>query len=290
VVLVFALMYVGAHVAFGVNRSRYVHPILWVLPLYMSIAAAALLDAAANRLKHSWRPLYSSLVAAAALLVAGVSIAVSCRDVCEIRGAAARSVYALFALALLIAAAVYGLALARRPRWAGIALGLGILALVAPKVGTELPAHAADAAKKRYHRWGSVMAGRWLARNMKPGEKALAFHLREVKRGANLEGGRFLNVAGMKATDPVELAREMREKKVSYVICTHYRIPDESDVRRPVLVRRYRPELMDAFKDGGSVPGFELVATIAAPPVAKRETAYIYRVLPQTPREGPEGD
>jgi len=254
------------------------------------IMSCALLGAAASRLKDRWRPLYSRLVTAAALLAAGVSIAVSCRDVWQAQGATARMVYALFAVALMMAAAVYGPALVRRPRWAGIALGLGILALVAPRVGSEVPAHASDAAKICYHRWGSVMAGRWLARNMKPGEKALAFHLRELERGANLEDGRVLNVAGMKAANPVELAREMREKKVSYVICTHYRIPDESDVRRPVLVRRYRPELMDAFKNGGRVPGFELVATIAAPPVAKRETACVYRVLPQPPPRAPEGD
>jgi hypothetical protein len=290
VVLAFALLYVGAHVAFGVNRGRYVYPILWVLPLYLGVAASALLEAVSRRLGDRWRPLHSRLIAAAAMLVAGASIAISCRGVWKARGAAAPAVYIIFAIALLVLAAGYGGALVPRPRWAGVALGLGILAIAAPRVGAEVPAHASDSAKIRYRRWGSFMAGKWLARNMKPGEKALAFHTREVERGASLEYGRILNVAGMKAGSPVELSRELREKKVSYVICTHYRIPDESDVRHPILVRRYRPELMAAFKTGDEVPGFELVATIAAPPVAERETAYVYRVLPQPAQEAPERD
>jgi hypothetical protein len=276
----YAVLYVGAHVAFGANRSRYAYPILWVLPLYVATCLSAALGLARSRLCDRWRGWMSWSLAGVAALAAAGSLLYAFRKLDAERGLRHAAVYVTLAGAIPLVAASYAAALLRRPAWAAAALALGLVALAAPAAGRGVDRHAKDSWAHYYRRYGSYRAGRWLEENLTPGQNALAPHASLVAICGKLKPERVLAFSQLESRTMEDLPAELRRKGVAYVVFTRYKLPAKGDPRHARLVRRYRPEFLDHFEKGEPVPGFEHVLTIEIPKRARRKNAQIYRVLP----------
>jgi hypothetical protein len=277
-VLGYAALYVTAHVVFGVDRSRYAYPIMWVLPLYASVGIAATVGWMAGRLEASW----SQLRGAALAVLAGVAAAAALTyAVCELResdGVAPAAAYFAFPLLVLAAAGAWTLMAVRRPRWAAVSMACLFMTVVAPPAGRFVSRHSRDTWKRRYRHYGSYLAGRWLRDHLKSGRTALVPNGSLTERCAGFRRKRLLRFMLLKSRNIAELPAELRGKHCSYVVYQHYRLPPEDDPRLEAVRRRNRPELLDHFEKGEPVPGFEHVKTLPVPPEARSADVQIYRL------------
>ncbi len=157
---------------------------------------------------------------------------------------------------------------------------MGPIAAIAPSVGSGISDHADASWSRKYKHYGSYLAGKWLKKHLKPGEKALVPNASLTKRVGQLDKGLLLKCTQVDAETPEELARECTGKGIVYVIYQYYRLPKKTDPRYPLIVRRNKPLLMERFKNGESVPGFTHVVTLEIPKEARRRHAQIYRVNP----------
>jgi len=279
-ILLFALLYVIAHVAFGVDRERYVYPVRWIPPLYLGLCAGALLGAAGSKWGQTWTPLRGRLLAGLCALLALGSGAYGVSKLVGVTGVAPSWAYLALAALLVIAALAYSGVLLGKPLRAWLALGLALAAIAAPQVCRGVAAHARESLPQKYESYGSFLTGKWLRENLGAEERALAPNHLITGRSAGLPRDKVAGFLEVKAEDLDALRAEMAVKKIAYLVYQHFDLPPKGDPRYPLFVRRNRPELLKRFREGKPVPGFEHVETLPVPPEARSADVQIYRLKP----------
>jgi hypothetical protein len=279
-VLAFALLYVLAHVAFGVNRERYVYPVRWIPPLYLGLCAGVLLNAAGRKLGSNWSALRGRLLAAVCALAALGSGAYALSKLLPAQGVAPRWAYLALPAALLAAGAVYSGLMIRKPIRTWLAVGLVLAAVIAPQISRGVAAHARETRPRKYESYGSYLTGRWLRGRLRSEERALAPNHLITARSAAIPREKVISFLSMESRDLAALRAEMLRKSITYLVYQHYRMPEKTDPRYSLFVRRNRPELLKHFRKGRPVPGFEHVETLELPPEARSGNVQIYRLTP----------
>jgi hypothetical protein len=276
----FSALYIIVHVLFAMNRSRYVYPIRWVLPLYLGLCLVALIELGRAKLSAQWQQRLLWTLASTGALVAVASVAYTFNKLARLDGVAHKSVYLAFVTLVLVGLLVYAAVSFRASRLAAAAVAFLLVALAAPQASRGIPRHAKDSWSHRYRRYGSFLAGRWMKEKLAAGEKALAPHAALVATCAELKSGRILPWSVLEAGTLVEARAELVSKGIAYVVYTDVNIATRGDAKYPRQARKYRPDLLQHFERGGDVPGFEHVAALSIPRQARRRAAQIYRILP----------
>ncbi len=277
-VLAFALLYVLAHVAFGVNRERYVYPVRWIPPLYLGLFASVFLTTATMQLKPNWSALRGRLLAAFCALAAMGFGAYALSKLIAARGVAPQWAYLALPLVLVAAGAIYAGLMIPKPARAGLALGLALAAVIAPQVSRGVAAHARESCARKYENYGSYLTGRWLREHLRANERALVPNHLITARSADIPRERVLGLLDLKAEDLPGLRAEMEKNGITYLVYQHYHMPEKTDPRYPLFVRRNRPELLKHFRKGRPVSGFEHVETLKLPPEARSADVQVYRL------------
>jgi hypothetical protein len=279
--LAFAVLSVGAIVGFGISKARYVYPSQWILLLLWAWGA---LCAAALGLRTLGPRLPAAAAGGAAVLAAAGGVALQADALGPFLAEPRVTPLALelgFGAVLLAILAV-GLfdVFARRGRL-GLAAGLAVLALAGPIVTGSLQRKIRIQTKSYYGNYSAVVASRWLAANLAPGERALTQHASQIRFLGELPRDRVASYSGMDAADLPALRAEMRQRGLTHALYTWRKpVQTPSDA---YYYRRLRSDLAELFKDGGPVEGFAHVATLPLPDALERDPVQVYRLLPPGP-------
>jgi hypothetical protein len=272
-------------VAFGINKARYVYPTEWIPLFFFALGAIRLAGSGAARLSRLPAP----LAGAAAIAAAGALLFLARRFALRIAATAgaqpawldvafAALCVALIALALAPLALDGARAEAASPRRRAAALAstLALLAVAAPLVGGGIHAKRKEMYKVYYANYGSYVAADWLARNLRPEERAVVVSPSHVLFLTELDPDQLVGYASLPAASVEELRAEMRARGIRYALYTWRKPLDTpSDAYYHEKLKAF---LGEAFRSGGAVAGFEHVATLALPPELGRDPVQVYRL------------
>jgi hypothetical protein len=279
-ILLFALLYVGAHVFFGIGYHRFVHPIRWVLPLFMTVAALCLIAKGRKLIPQSWkaRPAATWIATGLVLLAAGVSLYHCVRLAARNQGVAPQAVYIALPLVLLVAAGLH-VALLSRIELRHAAMAAGVLAIVFNlQAGWGVAKHSRGSWETYYKHYSAWLAGNWLRENLKAGEKAMVPDASLSVQAGNLKPAQVAAFKIMKTDDMQQLRSELARRKVTYLIFTHSKPVKPDHPRYAIHVKRYRPKLFAPFAAGMNLPGFRHLAALEVPKRAAPQNVQIYAV------------
>jgi len=265
-------------VGLGIDKARYLHPVLWIPQLFQVAGLFALLGAARDRLART--PWAASALALAAATALALGLAVHWRGELAELGSEASGVTPdlgyLAVLALLAGAALLS-ALSRAP--AGLAslaaLALG-LACALPMLAGGIAGKAVEQVKIRWANYGVVVSARWLEAHAAPGERIVAMNRQHFVFLTDWEPSRVVPFFDLEAEDAAGLAAEMRREGLTWLVAT-WRKPVAQSIDR-VYERKFKWFLVDPFQDGAPVPGFEHVAELPLPEHLRHPPVQIYRV------------
>lgn len=278
--LAFFALSVATIVVFGINKARYVYPTEWIPLFFFAAGLVRLVDAGAARLARTprWAAAAAAVAAGLAWLWLGRRAGL---HLARARGAAPAALDVAFAAFLVTCAALWLAGAARRPRAAFAACALAALAVLTPAIAGGLDAKRREMWKVYYFNWPSYVAGRWLDAHLAPDERAAVVSPSHVRHGTALRPEQVVGFGALRAEEPAALAAELRARGIRYALYT-WRKPNEtpSDVYYDKKLKAY---LGEPLRAGGSVPGFEHVATLPLPPEVGRDPVQVYRVLPASP-------
>jgi hypothetical protein len=269
-------------VALGIDKARYVYPVVWIPQLFFAAGLIALLARARDALAR--RPWAAGLAIAAAIALPGwLAASARARLAAPPESVApALDLAYLAALALLAAIALVRALGASGAREAAAAC-IGIaLAAVLPLLASGMRAKAAEQVKIRFANYGTVVAARWLEQHLAPGERVVAMGRQHFLFLTGWEPARVVPFYELEAGDAAGLAAEMRARGLHYLVAT-WRKPVAQAIDR-VYERKYKWFLVDPFTGGAPVTGFEHVAALPLPEPLRQPPVQVYRVV--APREG----
>jgi hypothetical protein len=272
---------VAVIVLLGIDKARYVYPVLWIPLLFFATGLVAALAAAARRLAAL--PAAASGLAVAGALALGVlfasdGVADLARAPHDVVPFAADLAYA--ALLALLAAVSLALALAQGAAGASALAAAATfaagLAVAVPLLLGGLTGRAAEQRKIRFANESVVVSAAWLAQNLAPGERAVVMHRQHYLFLTELEPERFVGFFQLDAQDAASLAAEMRARGLTHVVAT-WRKPVAQAIDR-VYERKFKWFLVDPFARGEPVAGFERVAELPLPAHLEQPPVQIYRL------------
>jgi len=252
--LAFVVLYVGAHMSFGVDLARY--------SSWRRLAAK----------RNSWLPFPLVFVCALVGLYCSYSFV---RKIAGDPGVRGVVVYAGFYFFLLGALLVYWLLEFRKPLIMGVLAGMGMIALASPFVGQGVLGHAKGTWRALYGKYTCYKAGQWLKHNLRPGQKAVVVTVTAIARAGPISKAQLIGFGHLKARNLEEFTREVEERGVSYVIYTYRR--NRGDARDTYYHNLFKAYLMEPFKDGKDVAGFEHLETIPMPDRVRKPPVQVYR-------------
>lgn len=269
-------------IGLGIDKARYLHPVLWIPQLFFATGLLALLAAARERVARAPRALAALALAAAAALALRLAVHWY-RELLEAGNEAAGVLPDLRYLAVLALLAAAGLAAASRSAsrlasLAAVALGL---AFTLPVLAGGLAGKASELVKIRWANYGVVVTARWLEEHAAPDERIVAMARQHFLFLRDWDPSRIVPFFDLEAEDPAALAEEMRREGLTWLVAT-WRKPVSQNIDA-VYERKFKWFLVDAFQDGAPVAGFEHVAALPLPAHLRQPPVQIYRVLPQTP-------
>jgi len=291
--LLFLAAYAGVHVSFGINRSRYAYPTNWILILYFSIGAVALVQWATARLSPRKTGAWAFVLGVLLCLGAMLAFARGARRILAVEAVRSAWVYIAFAAALAALATLFvALRLRRRP---GIMLAAaGAVALL---VGHMAADHVYDVAKGsrkvRDMKSEYRAAGLWLREHLRPGERAVMLNTEITRFYCDLPPGSLLSLSALDV--PYEkdagktlrrLVAAMRARGVRYLIFTPRRgLYAEKEPTKGYYMR-FKTYLLRPFVNGATPPGFRRLARLQMAADSERTPSYAYELLPNAPAEG----
>jgi len=265
-------------VGFGVNKARYVYPMVWILPLF---CAAGLLRL--RELAFGWLAL--RLPEGASRWVAGTGLAALCASAAlgiatmgtrpELH---ALSLDAAFALGCVGIAALPLLRGLRPPRPLDLGLACGVLAFATGLVTAGIAGKRAELFDVHYTNYANVVLADWVEHNMGPRERAIVLGKKHLLHLTGLSKHRFLSFSKVEAQTEEELAAFMRKEGYTYVVWTHR--ADVHDRASAYYYETLNVELAERFRSGSPVPGFAHVATLRMPEHVDSSDVQIYRLAP----------
>jgi hypothetical protein len=272
-------------VLLGIDKARYLYPVLWIPLLFFAAGLLAALRFAAPRLAAlPWPALAAVLAAALALgtLFASDGLGELARAPHDVVPLAADLAYAAVLAAL--AAAALAVALAgtpgATPHAAGTAFVAG-LAVVLPLLLGGMTGRAAEQRKIRFANESVVVSAAWLEAHLGPDERALVMHRQHYLFLTGLEPDRFVGFYDLEAQDVGALAAEMRARGLTHVVAT-WRKPVAQAIDQ-VYERKFKWFLVDPFARGEPVPGFEHLAALPLPEHLRQPPVQVYRLARGAP-------
>lgn len=275
-------------VLLGIDKARYVYPVLWVPILFFATGLLGALTLAARGLAALPGPAVAAALAAALALGALfasdglLELARAPHDVVplavDLAYAAVLGALAAAALALALSAGT-----SRSPasaRAAGTAFVAG-LALALPLLLGGLTGRAAEQRKILFANESVVVSAAWLAANLGPEGRAVVMHRQHYLFLTDFEPARFVGFFDLEADDSDALAAEMRSRGLTHVVAT-WRKPVAQAIDR-VYERKFKWFLVDPFAHGEPVPGFEHVAALPLPAHLEQPPVQIYRLAEPAP-------
>lgn len=278
-ILSFGLLYLGAHIAFGVEKSVYAHPVLWLPPLFMVAGGVALAQRVRAGPGRALDP-----IAVAMFLGAGVLVAVAFVRVSRIDGETIHApwvYYLFFACVGVVVAVGCGLMLRQSPRRASVGALVGAVSLV---IGCDaFEDHVQRMQGRYYAKYEAYVGTEWLAENMKAGERALVFSRIAAPLFAGELGEQLVRYDDLSAEEHDELIAELIEREIDYVVYWRRKIPgepgDRNYARDMLYYTKYKVWLTDPFNQGAPVAGFIHQATLPVPEHLEQPAVQIYRFL-----------
>ncbi len=262
-------------VGLGVDKGRYVYPVVWIPQLFFVGGLLAIASWLRERLAASGVAL--GLAVAAAIAIPGWLASAGFRD-----PPAGLDLAYLAALALLAAVALVGALGRPGAREAAAACTALSLAVVLPLLAAGMRAKAREHEKIRWANYGTVLAARWLEEHVAPGERVVAMGRQHLLFLLDWEPSRVVPFYELEAGDAGALAGEMHARDLDYLVAT-WRKPVAQSIDL-VYERKYKWFLVDPFAAGAPVPGFEHVAALPLPEHLRQPPVQVYRVV--APREG----
>jgi hypothetical protein len=273
---------VGVVVLLGIDKARYLYPVLWIPLLFFAAGLLALLGPG-PRERAARLPAPLLALAGAAALAAALWLARHwARKLAHAPPEAFRALDgAYLALLLALAAAALGAplrGLRGRRLAAGATLAVAAFAATLPVLAGGLRAKAAEQYKIRFANYGVVLAADWLEHHAAPGERIVAMGRPHYLFLTDFEPDRIVPFYDLDARDAASLAEEMRRRDLTWLVAT-WRKPVAQAIDR-VYETKFKWFLVDPFSEGRPVPGFEHVASLPLPPHLHQPPVQIYRLAP----------
>jgi hypothetical protein len=267
-------------VGLGIDKARYLEPVLWI-PLWLFAAGVLALTSPrlqerAARLPAPVLALWPLAAAAAALLLGRHWLAKLLRAP-EGTPIALDLAYLGVLCALAAAALLPPLrGLAPRARLAAAGAAATGFALVLPLLAGAMEAKQGEQYKIRFANYGVVVTAAWLAEHV-PADAGIVTMNRQhfVFLGAG-NPSRIVPFYALEAQDAASLAAEMRARGLSYLVAT-WRKPVAQAIDQ-VYERKFKWFLVDPFAEGKPVPGFEHVVALPLPAHLGHPPVQIYRL------------
>lgn len=264
--LAWLVMGAMAVVVLGIEKPRYLHPTQWVVVLFFAVGLVDGLSAVARRPFVARHARALGAVALAALAITLVA-----------RVAAADGIAERTSLLVAVGLVAATLAPGRAAGPAALALWLAALCVLTPVLGGASQRTREQLAHVRTHRLAAAPAAAWLDANLGPGEVVATLHVSQVLWASDLASEQVVGFGSFEADDLAGLRAEMRRRGVSHAVYT-WRSPPRTASQRD-YDRRKKVSLAALFRDGGSVEGFDHVATLAPPGLLPDQPpAQVYRL------------
>lgn len=284
-ILGFLLLYTAAHVAFGVTKSIYAHPVVWMPAFYMTVGGRDLLERVAPLRERLPPAALAALLGAVAAAALGFLVP-EVRDVFRTTGSAPKAFYGGHYL-LLLALLGVGFYLGVR-RWGaapllGLPLAAGMAGLVSCSFEEAMERHVKARRKTSFSKYQYWVGLRWLDEHLEPDEKALTFGTFGVRRTGIDPDRQLVGFGHLKAETHDELVREIAEREVDYVVYWYRRGKPEPGTlnyeRNLYYYTKYKVYLAEPFSRGEPLPHFEHLATLPLPPAMDKPAVQVYRFL-----------
>jgi hypothetical protein len=264
----------------GVDKARYVEPVLWI-PLWLFAAGLGALGSARPRERVAALP--APLVALWPAAAAAAAVGLGRHWLAKLLRAPEATPLSLDLLYLAVLCALAAAALA--PSLRGLA-GKGRLAaagaattafvLAFPILAGGIEAKQNEQYKARFANYGVVVSSAWLARHVPPEARIVSMNRQHFAYLGEIEPSRLVPFYELEAQDAASLAAEMRARDLSYLVAT-WRKPVAQTIDR-VYERKFKWFLVDPFTAGEPVPGFEHVASLPLPAHLGVPPVQIYRL------------
>jgi hypothetical protein len=278
--LVYLAVTVAVIVGLGIDKARYLYPVLWIPQLFFAAGLLALGPALRARAQRVPR----AALAALALLGALASVYLARHWFRKLVDAPPETspipdllLFVLLAV-LAVATLAAGVRALRSPRerlaaLAGAAVGF---AAALPILGGGLDGRQNEWFKIRFANYGVVLSARWLEEHLAPGERFVAMNRQHYLFLTDFAPDRIATFYELEAQDPAALGPELRARGVTYLVAT-WRKPVAQSIDQ-VYERKYKWFLVDPFTNGAPVTGFEHVAAIELPAFLHHPPLQIYRL------------
>jgi hypothetical protein len=265
--------------AFGVDKSRYAYPAMWIPILFCASGLVVLRDGA-TELVATWapgRPLARLLrFGAAVLFVAALAgwlwFAQTRLDRVP---PLTDHLFEVVCVAIAAWALLRGVA---PPRILRQAMALGVLVFVTTVVGSGI-AHKRTTLRKIYYtNHGLVLLAGWIEENCGEEDRILTLGRKHLQFLTGQPKRRFVPFSRLERESLETLPGRMREQGLTYLAWTH-RDP-VSNPSAAYYHDLFNVDLAENFRAGRPVPGFEHVATLDVPDLADESDVQIYRPAP----------
>jgi len=267
-------------VALGIDKARYVEPVLWI-PLWLFVAGLGGL--ATPRLRERAETLPAPLVALLPAASAALALYLGRHWLAKLLRAPEQTPLALdlLYLALLCALAAAALApplrgLSARARLAAAAAATFAFAVALPILAGGMEAKQGEQYKARFANYGVVVTSAWLAAHVPSEARIVSMNRQQFGYLGEIDPTRIVGFYELEAGDTASLAAEMRARGLTYLVAT-WRKPVAQAIDR-VYERKFKWFLVDPFDEGGPVPGFEHVASLPLPAHLGAPPVQIYRL------------
>lgn len=286
-IALFFILYTLSHIVFGIDRPRYAYPVLWVFPLFITVAVHAIILMGKETVEHLRYRIQIAGIAILAVSVAGwVLLSLLKSSPYEDSEVASASFYFgwnMFILAVLGGAAMLA---GTPPVRFGIVAGLlavGLAALPVINAGKSL---GVLTSQKYFEHAEYAVAADWLATNL-PQDKITLVTMAHAILYSNpsLSSTQLFAFDDLDAENSQQLIREMDKRGIEYVMFL-YRLERPTDESHTNYYRnlhyylKRKVYLMDPFRHGQPVEGFELVDSIPPPSPRWNAFSYVYRRTP----------
>ena len=300
-IAVFFLLYTLAHIVFGIDRPRYAYPVLWVLPLFITVAAHAILLFAKDRADRLPSRVHMIGIA---MLGAGVSgwiwLALlrygrytDSPDPVVVPPA----FYLGWSLLLLVFLGGVAMLSARPPLRYGAVAGLVAMGLASMHLIVAGNVLAIYTSQKYFEKAEYAAAADWLAMNLPQDSRILVTMDRLILySNPRISQKQLFVFDDLEAENHEQLIREMDTRGIEYAMFTRRgERPTDKDHTNYYRDLHYylsrKVYLMDPFRHGQPVEGFEFVTSLPPPSPEWNTSSYVYRrTLPQVSILEPDDD
>lgn len=275
--LAFLALSVVVIIVFGISKGRYVFPTEWIFFFFFAAGALRLLEIGFRFLA----PWFSRRVELLLLLGAAVlwlaALGFWCRSIgkfSHVTPIAADLLYAIFALGLVLTLLW---AIRRKPPRLWLTASCLFMTVVTPVMVGGIAAKERGLFRIYYANYSSYLLAPWLEENLGPLDRVVLLPRSQIDFLTDLDLSRTDRFSNMRAENPEELAKEMREKGLTHVAYT-YRWPAGNPAS--AHYNRKKKYYLALEFGGGEVPGFEHLATLPLPAILDRPAVQVYKVLP----------